>query len=300
MAELKEALRDLLLEADFSAKLQQLVSAAVETAVVRATEQCTAKIEALESELKTTKEKLSSTEKRLDQLEQHSRQNCLVISGVPEKENENTDSLMLDVAKAAGVQLSPDDIDRSHRMGRATGNRPRIIIAKFVSHNIRQKLFDARKDLSAHRVRDHPTLSRDVIESVYIAECLTPKNQDLLYIARQLKKRNKLWAAYSTNGKVKVKLGEKQPAKIIEATNDFHSIFEASDSVLQEILATAHSGHPRRDGATGTSTPTQQDTGRGSAGAEDAGAWGVTSGRGNRSSDKGRRHQPRRGSGANH
>ena len=46
------------------------------------------------------------------------RRNCLTITGVPEREREDTDQLVLDVAKSAGVLLSPDDIDVFHRLGR--------------------------------------------------------------------------------------------------------------------------------------------------------------------------------------
>lgn len=55
MVRLKESIRDLLLEADFCNKQQQLVFTAVEAAVTRATEQCTSRINALEAELKTSK-----------------------------------------------------------------------------------------------------------------------------------------------------------------------------------------------------------------------------------------------------
>ncbi|XP_071954159.1 uncharacterized protein [Antedon mediterranea] len=56
---------------------------------------------------------------KLDELEQYSRRNCLLLHGVPESFKENTDTLALDVITtkiSEGVELC--DIDRTHRLGR--------------------------------------------------------------------------------------------------------------------------------------------------------------------------------------
>ena len=127
----------------------------------------------------------------------------MVISGVPELPNEDTGSLALEVAKAAGVTLSADDLDRSHRLGRpstatstATIDKPRAILVKFGVHQKRQNLFSARKNLSGHRVAYHPVLTSQVLDKVYISDFLTPKGQNMLYICRQLKRGGHIWAAY--------------------------------------------------------------------------------------------------------
>ena len=62
------------------------------------------------------------------------------------------DSLVVDLGKAAGLQLT-DNFDRCHRLGRAEPGKTRPIMAKFLSANARQKLFDNRKDLTVGKVR---------------------------------------------------------------------------------------------------------------------------------------------------
>ncbi|KAF0296554.1 hypothetical protein FJT64_006011 [Amphibalanus amphitrite] len=130
----------------------------------------------------------------------------------------------MDVGRAAGISLAPETLDRSHRLGRLQPGKVRPIIVKFTSFNARQKMFLKRKELSAERVPNHPTLTRSAITKIYISECLTPKNQHLMYVARQLKKEKTLWAAYSTNGIVKIKKTEEEAAKPIKCLADLVDI----------------------------------------------------------------------------
>ena len=127
----RDALRALFLEKDFVKSLQELVSPGVEAAVSRAMEQRDAKIADLENKLTTTQEALTSAQDilqatqaklaamvhRVEEIDTDSRKNCVVISGVPELPEENTDRLAIDVAQAAGIALSSGDIDCSHRLG---------------------------------------------------------------------------------------------------------------------------------------------------------------------------------------
>ncbi|KAF0306884.1 hypothetical protein FJT64_021706 [Amphibalanus amphitrite] len=93
---------------------------------------------------------------------------------------------------SAGLDLSAECLDRSHRLDRPQPDKKQQIIAKFVSFNLRQKPFSKRKALAAHTVGDHLILTRSVVSQTFISECLTPKNQHLLYVARQLKQRKSL------------------------------------------------------------------------------------------------------------
>ena len=101
-----KAIRDLFDEWE-ATRLIPAIEAAVSKAVEQATAERDAKIAALESQLSKTQEELRSTVIRLDQLESYSRRNCINISGVPEAAGERTDELVLDVARAAGVNMAP-------------------------------------------------------------------------------------------------------------------------------------------------------------------------------------------------
>ena len=188
---------------------------------------------------------------------------------IPETEGEDTDRLVLDVAKSAGVMLSPDDIDVSHRVGRQKNNKPRSIVVRFLSHNVREKVFSSRKDKSASRVRSHPLLTAEALRQVYISENLTPENQKLLFVCRQLKASDQIWGAYSTNGRVKVRLGQDQAPRVIECIEDLAQL--VGDSCVSEILDRPRvaSGPDGDEGATtltATTPPARSESQRGHGG----------------------------------
>ena len=90
--------------------------------------------------------------------------------------------------------------------------------------------------------REQFTRAGEVLEAVYISDLLTQKAQHLLFIGRQLKKKGKLSAAYSTNGTVKVRVSDARPAQIIAEVADYSELLGAGDSQLQEVLSAC--GHP--------------------------------------------------------
>ena len=71
----------------------------------------------------------------VDANEQHDRNIKLVLHGVPEKKDENTTTKFVQlVNKHLAYKIKPDDIHRSHRLGRYTSDKdknPRPIIARF-------------------------------------------------------------------------------------------------------------------------------------------------------------------------
>ena len=77
-----------------------------------------------EREKKELKEKISTLSKRLDDLdsvidrqEQYSCQNCLVLYGIEEESNENTDKRVIEVlCESTGATISIQDIDWTYRL----------------------------------------------------------------------------------------------------------------------------------------------------------------------------------------
>ena len=70
----------------------------------------------------------------LDSQEQYSRRNCLLLHGVPETDADTTAAALGIIDRNLNIKLPRNTIDRSHRLGRDTGEgKPRPIILKFVS-----------------------------------------------------------------------------------------------------------------------------------------------------------------------
>ena len=118
---------------------------------------------------------LTSKSSVLEDLQQYSRRNCLIITGVPERVNEKTDDVVKDLAKEIGVTVNDIDIDRSHRLGAPNTGKNRPLIVKMTRYNKRLELIKSRRKLKGRNIG--------------IQESLTEYKQYLLKKAQELVKR---------------------------------------------------------------------------------------------------------------
>ena len=87
----------------------------------------------------------------LDSLEQYGHRSCFLLHDVDEKEGEKTTKVFIDHAKELGVTLKPQDISRSHQLGKPRQNGHRPIIAKFVSYADRHRVYSNKKKFKGSR-----------------------------------------------------------------------------------------------------------------------------------------------------
>ena len=107
------------------------------------------------SEKNRLNEAVSKLQIDLDDLEQYSRRNCLLIHGLEEEDNENTTKKVLKVFKnklGLSTDLSESDITRSHRLGKKSSNKTRPIIAKFISYQPRSEVYRNKKKLKGTKL----------------------------------------------------------------------------------------------------------------------------------------------------
>ena len=94
--------------------------------------------------------KTESLKACLDRQEQYSRRNCLLIHGLPESKNENTNELVIDtIIEKMGEEIENNKIgSRSHRLGAPKSNgKSRPTIIKFVRYNTRCRIFNNKTKL---------------------------------------------------------------------------------------------------------------------------------------------------------
>ena len=84
----------------------------------------------------------------LDRQEQYPRRNCLLIHGLPESKNENTDELVIDTIKEKmGEEIEKNEKDISHRLDAPKNNgKSRPIIRKCVRYKTRWRSFKNKKN----------------------------------------------------------------------------------------------------------------------------------------------------------
>ena len=76
------------------------------------------------------------------------RRDSLRISGIPEvEESDDTDAAIITLCAAIKVDppVQPEDIAVSHRVGKAAEGKPRPVLVKFATRNIRERVFWAKK-----------------------------------------------------------------------------------------------------------------------------------------------------------
>ena len=145
-------------------------------------------------------EKNKRLERQLNDQEQYSRRNSIRLFGIPEKDKENTNEVVCEVARNhLGVNLRPDDIDRTHRVHRrvdqqqhGSAKKPRAIIVKLTSYQTRQRLLLNRRKLKENKT------------GISLFEDLTTANRTLLWEAFKVSKNpdSKIQAAWSSDGRI--------------------------------------------------------------------------------------------------
>ena len=140
-----------------------------------------------------TKQEICHLKDKLDEAEQYSRRNCLLIHGVPETDNENTDEEVKAFChNKLNIKLSDFDLDRSHRLRRHKnqhqGSYPRPIIVKFVQHNLKAYVYSQKRLLKG--------------SDFLLTESLTSKGMGFIQMLKKLRKEKKVNSYWTLDGRI--------------------------------------------------------------------------------------------------
>ena len=156
------------------------------------------KLEELNVTVSKMNERIEELENKIDRQEQYSRWNCILIHGIAENKEENTDQQAIDfINDNLDIKVNEIDIDRSHRIGRydKTKKKARPIIVKFARYNVTGRVFHEKQKLKG--------------TGKTITESLTTKRMGQLNDARKKYGFNNVWSydrkiLYKINNEVKV------------------------------------------------------------------------------------------------
>ncbi|XP_033749220.1 uncharacterized protein LOC117333912 [Pecten maximus] len=134
---------------------------------------------------------------QLDDLEQYGRRTLVLFSGFPEQTGEDTSAIILKAAEDCGVDLPPQALERSHRVGKPDQNRgkPRQIIARLNSVDAKFALLKSSRGFR----------SKDTFKGISVNEDLTRYRGRLACLARNLLKADLILQTWTTNGKIMIK-----------------------------------------------------------------------------------------------
>lgn len=179
--------------------------------------------------------KTVACEERVDDLEQYSRRNCLLIHGIPEKTRESTTDLSLDLFyNKLGIDIDYHDIDRTHRIGsqRRSGSKPRPIIVKFVSYQARDEVWFNKSKLKNTKIT--------------VTESLTKIRQQLFRAARMKVGMKNCWTHdgniiiidHSSGRKTSIRRMEDIPDEMSGTAEDLQNTQQPSDPTSNVHTAT--------------------------------------------------------------
>ena len=161
------------------------------------------------------KSELKSSKQRCDELEQYSRRNNIIISGVPESEIITTEDQAIKVLNNYVTEpIYYGEIDRCHRLYRAkpknqANKKPADIIVKFISHRSKARILT--KDPMEKLRADNN--ARNEKDRIYVREDLTKYRGGVLYKARQLKKAGLVKDAFTRDGTIIVRMRPNKPSE---------------------------------------------------------------------------------------
>ena len=175
---------------------------------------------------------VTDLEAKIDNLEQYSGQNCLILTGCQEKqaesqldthdrdvneqkdqEEENSDEIVLDVFRnIMGMRISIDEVEGTHRLGRKANinstredrlpKSGRPIIINFSTYRKRQEIFSNKKKLKG--------------SGLVLTENLTKTRMHLLAKAREIVGVKNYW---TVNGRI---VAIRRDKKIVTISKEEH------------------------------------------------------------------------------
>ena len=176
-------------------------------------------------DLQRLSDQVVSNQQRVDELEQYSRKNSVEIHGVPVHEGESCEEIVLAIASKVNVQIGSTDVEITHRLKRRPVNGSTPIVVKFVSHKKKKELLQARRKLKDFKVGElFPSLPNNTNNRVFINENLTYLRRSLFMKLVHLRKSNQIHSTWTIDGKILVKVTDKDLPVLIRNETDIANI----------------------------------------------------------------------------
>ena len=181
-----------------------------------------AEVKALGLEIKEKDKTIAQLEKRVDDLEQYTRQNDIIVSGLEirprsyagavsrsqgaepnEEDLSSVEDQVTTFLTSKGILIDKRNIEACHPLSSKNKNdKPTAVIMRFANRKHKVELLKQGRKLKG--------------SNVYLNEHLTKKNGDIARKARFLRKQQKIQSTWTANCKVFIKLnGTPEQAKVL-------------------------------------------------------------------------------------
>lgn len=184
-------------------------------------DECQKEIQALQADNASLHRKNTQLESEVNNLQQYSHRNNLVISGIPEDKGENIYGILRRLATAISFpDWSEGIVDIAHRMGKQN-DKGRLIIVKFLRRTDRNTFLQKRKVKRNLTAQD---LGYPTDRPIYVNESLTPTNLKLLDVTRKTAKDKGYSYVWTSDCNILVRKANGTPARKITAEADLSNL----------------------------------------------------------------------------
>ena len=205
-----------LISAALGPALNQVVHNAVQSAVASLittvnTQQAT--IQTLQATNDDLSRRVIDLEADLEDLEQYGRRNSLRFHNMKPPSDSNTDTAVVQLCKEKlKVEISADDIQRSHPIGKPNKKGNIQIICRFRNWKVKHSVFSNKKELKDAFDNDD--------DKVFITEDLTRYRQIIVAKIADAKRSKHIHSFWTNDGRIFIKLDDEGPKHIIRGIRD--------------------------------------------------------------------------------
>lgn len=204
-----------------------------------------AEIQVIRSDVQSNKVGVQANKECIHEDRQYSRRDNLIISNVPYAEGENLRELVKALAASLGIWLKEWDIKVVHRLPTSDGV-PKIV-AKMHERSVKTEII--RRSKKAKLNSAFLNIDPDNLFPVYCEDHLTPQNQKLFAVARQLKKERRLGLVEVRDCAVRV--AQRSDGRPIRVTSEYqlYGVAETAPPVPENELMEINEPAPSPNGS---------------------------------------------------
>ncbi|XP_054268425.1 uncharacterized protein LOC128990144 [Macrosteles quadrilineatus] len=184
-------------------------------------------VEKIQEENIELQTKILDMQTEIEEMQQYSRIDNIVITGVPMLKGENVFMILADIAKVLNINFHRYDVSAAHRLSnKMSKGRPPVIVVKFSSRTIKSEWLDARKEKGSLKANEIHRIFPD--STVYFNEHLTEHSRKVFNLGRDMVKEKCLAYVWVKDGRILVKQTEQGKTIRVKTENDLKRIRRSS------------------------------------------------------------------------
>lgn len=183
------------------------------------------------------KDQLESSQDMIDELQQRSRMNNVIVNGMKQEKNEDIYKVVEKLGEKMGIENPLVDVQIAHRVNSTNQAKVKPIVIRMSNSKTRDKWTAAFRKSELWK------------NSVYVNEHLTKRNQNLLFKTKQFKKENNYRYVWVKDCKILIRKDDKSRIFAIRNENDLKRMMpnqtipqpSSSDDFTEEYVSAASS-----------------------------------------------------------